>query len=70
MLKYNGKGYIPGIPARDLTDDEVEKYGGEDELLKLGIYEKPKAQTGKKGKRNYTLKAETGYLGTKLPDDK
>lgn len=40
MLKYNGKGYYPGVPTRDLTDEEVEKYGGEKFLLSLNIYEK------------------------------
>lgn len=42
MLKYNGKGYYPGVPTKDLTDEEVEKYGGEEFLLSLHpqIYEK------------------------------
>ena len=47
MLKYNGKGFIPGIPARDLTDDEVKKYGGTKYLLGLGIYESPKKKVMK-----------------------
>ena len=42
MLKYNGKGFYPGIPARDLTDEEVKKYGGVKFLTELGIYEKPR----------------------------
>ena len=42
MLKYNGSGFLVGIPARDLTDDEVKKYGGTKFLLSLGLYEKPK----------------------------
>ncbi len=44
MLKYNGKGYYPGVPTRDLTDEEVEKYGGEKFLLSISpkIYEKEK----------------------------
>lgn len=32
---------IPGIPARDLTADEVEEYGGEEYLLATGLYSKP-----------------------------
>jgi hypothetical protein len=42
MLKYNGNGVYPGVPTRDLTDDEVEEYGGEEFLLSLhpAIYEK------------------------------
>ena len=39
-LKWNGKGFVPNIPARDLTDDEVKLYG-EAALLQTGIYEKP-----------------------------
>lgn len=41
MLKWNGTGFVPNIPARDLNDDEVDRYGGEEFLLLLGIYEKP-----------------------------
>ena len=47
MLKYVGNGFIPGIPARDLNDDEVKKYGGEKLLLKTGLFEKPKAEKKK-----------------------
>lgn len=42
MLKYIGKGFIPGIPARDLAEDEVKKYGGTKFLLSTGLYAKPK----------------------------
>lgn len=42
MLKYIGKGFIPGIPARDIRDDEIEKLGGEEFLLGTGLFEKPK----------------------------
>ncbi|MHC4334127.1 MAG: hypothetical protein ACYSUV_10310 [Planctomycetota bacterium] len=42
MLKYIGKGFIPGIPARDLADEEVKKYGGAKLLLSTGLFEKPK----------------------------
>ena len=28
-LKYNGNGFIPGIPARDLTGAEAEQFGEE-----------------------------------------
>lgn len=26
MLKYLGGGYIPGVPARDLTDEEAKQH--------------------------------------------
>jgi len=45
MLKYRGKRAIIGVPARDLTDEEVERYGRA-RLLASGLYyaEKPKKQ--------------------------
>jgi hypothetical protein len=39
MLKYIGKGFMPGIPARDLSDEEVEKHGGIEFLVETGLYE-------------------------------
>ena len=42
MLIYVGRGAaIPDIPARDLTDEEVERCGGEQKLVKTGLYRKP-----------------------------
>ncbi len=42
-LKYIGNGaYFPGIPACDLTDEQVEEHGGEKKLLATGLYEKVK----------------------------
>ena len=41
MLKYIGKGFLPGIPARDLNDIEVQKYGGVKFLIGTGLFEKP-----------------------------
>ena len=49
-LKWNGKGFQYHIPARDLTAEEVEKYGGEKALLKTGNegrVEKPKKRPAK-----------------------
>ena len=42
MLKYTGDGFLPDIPARDLTDEEVAKYGGEKFLIASGLYSKVK----------------------------
>jgi len=47
-LKYIGKGAIPGIPARDLTKEETEKYGGEKLLTETGMWQAYKATTPKK----------------------
>ena len=38
-LRYIGKGFIDGVPARDLSDDEVARYGLK-RLLATGLYEK------------------------------
>ncbi len=40
MLKYIGNASLADIPARDLTDDEVKIYGGEEFLLSTGLYAK------------------------------
>ena len=44
MLKYIGQGSLAEVPARDLTDEEVELYGGEKVLIGSGLYERVKAQ--------------------------
>ncbi len=41
MLKYVGKGFLTGVPARDLSDKEVEDNGGEEFLISTGLYAKP-----------------------------
>jgi len=37
MLKYVGKSFIVGIPARDLTDEEVKRFGKQ-KLLDSRLY--------------------------------
>lgn len=42
MLKYIGKGdFLPGVPARDLSEAEVTEHGAK-RLLKSGLYARPK----------------------------
>jgi len=44
MLIYTGGGYggsLDGVPARDLSDEEVEQCGGEKILLATKLYQKP-----------------------------
>ena len=42
MLKYIGDGdFLQGVPARDLNDAEVARFGGERALLASGLYQKP-----------------------------
>jgi hypothetical protein len=53
MLIYSGSGeHKVGIPARDLSDEEVEQNGGEELLIATGLYIKPvkskKAAVGQK----------------------
>ena len=48
MLIYKGNGgFIAGVPAMDLSDEEVKKYN-ENKLIKSGLYEKPKQKEGAK----------------------
>lgn len=37
-LYYVGDGFIPGVPARDLTGEEVDLYGGVQPLVASGLY--------------------------------
>ena len=47
-LKYIGGGaFIVGLPARDLSEDEVEELGGEEVLLETGLYERVKKRKKK-----------------------
>lgn len=46
-LVYIGRGAaIPGIPARDLTAEEVEYFGGAESLVATGLYQ---AESGGEG---------------------
>ena len=36
MWKYIGPGWLPGVPARDLTDDEMKQY----KVEASGLYER------------------------------
>lgn len=43
MLRYIGNGTsMLGIPARDLSDQEVERFGGERMLLSTGLFTRVK----------------------------
>ena len=58
MLKYIGKGFIVGIPARDLTAEEVKKHGGEKVLVDTGLYAKPKSPAKKRSAGDSDRKSE------------
>ncbi len=52
MLNYIGKGaFLIGVPARDLSADEVRLYGGEEMLLSTGLYEKANDKPARSGKK-------------------
>lgn len=42
-LQYIGGGHLPGVPSRNLTAEEVKKYG-EKTLLASGLYHPYKAK--------------------------
>ena len=47
MWKYTGKGFVPGVPARDLTDEEMKTYRVEES----GLYERvPEPRKPARGK--------------------
>ncbi len=58
-LKFVGKAGsgIPGIPGRDLSNEEVDRYG-EEELLKSGLYEKMSGASRPKSKRSEKSEGE------------
>ena len=55
-LIYIGTSWLPGVPARDLTADEVKNYGGKEILIASGNYKEPTVikptQTPKKDKES------------------
>ncbi len=39
MLYYVGNGsFLIGVPARNMTEEEAEEYGGKDSLCASGLY--------------------------------
>ena len=59
MLKYVGKGaFLIGVPARDLTDEEIEKLGLDKKaLIKSGLYEEDKPQS--KAEKPYSKRTKS-----------
>ncbi len=50
-LKYIGNSFIPDIPARDLSDEEVERLGGAAALIATGLYAEDKEVKPAAGKK-------------------
>lgn len=49
-LNYKGGGFLPGVPARPLSEDEVEQHGRV-ALIASGLYEEKQAEQPKANKR-------------------
>ena len=67
MLKYNGDGFVAGVPARDLTDEEVEGLGGVERLLASGLYvaqDAPKAARAPRAQKVQEEEATTEVVTT------
>ena len=47
-LRYVGAGFLPGVPARDLSAKEANEYGGVAALLASGLYVEDKPAAGKR----------------------
>jgi hypothetical protein len=56
-LKYIGQSFIRGVPARDLTDEEAEKYGKK-RLVSTGLYIDDKPPEVRKKKLREAVKRE------------
>jgi len=62
MLKYVGTGSLADIPARDLTDEEIELFG-EEFLLSTGLYVKVEVKQSKALHENKNLQPESEDKG-------
>ena len=58
-MKYIGTSWKRGIPARNLSAEEVEKYGGSELLEKSGLYEVVKSP---KRKKKVEVEKGPGYI--------
>lgn len=56
-LRYTGDGFMPGVPARDLTEDEVKEHGGLRLLLATGLYERVEEPPADKTEKAASKKA-------------
>jgi len=58
MFRYIGGGYLVGVPARNLTEEEVKLYG-KDRLLNSGLYIEDTPKVSRKFKRSEAADAVT-----------
>lgn len=74
MLRYIGSGFIPGVPARDLTDEEAARYG-QDRLIDSGLYilaEDKALRPRRETKEARTVKVESAAIQLRrtLPEER
>jgi hypothetical protein len=53
-MRYTGGGYggsLPGVPARDLSDEEVQQHGGIKALQATGLYACLRRQEPARGRK-------------------
>jgi hypothetical protein len=62
MLRYIGKRWLPGVPARDLTEDEVKTHG-KARLLASGLYKEARGKPA-------SNPTETAERAGKEPEEK
>ena len=65
-LRYVGHGSIIGVPARDLTRKEAQKFG-EELLIQSGLYRKPRSARlkSKRPPQRYEDKGPSGPVDYK-----
>lgn len=68
-MRYLGGGFIPGIPARDLTELEVERCGGVETLAATGLYEEVTPPKRGKSKAEEPVVEEAPVVEQAVADD-
>lgn len=59
-LRYTGAGFLPGVPARDLSDNEAAQFGGSEYLIGTGLYTPSfEAKASRGGRDNKALIPDT-----------
>jgi hypothetical protein len=41
LIYIGNDDFLPGVPARDLSEAEVKEHGGEKKLVQSGLYRRP-----------------------------
>ncbi len=68
MLRYAGGGFLPGVPARDLTDEEVRAHG-ESFLIASGFYLRVEHKAAHGGRSNKAVTPAAPAAGEKAEEE-